>query len=148
MRLQKIVYAADLLIDVTKWPSKRARSLSNRHIRKAQVFTKCHNIVECRIPCRWDILKSKRAGDSEAPLLQVLILPNPPSSVNLCVVVPEVGVRWRVVEIGTGIAADRLMATKMNAESSRGGVLERSLESGYVGAGSDQFGDVGIGSFG
>jgi hypothetical protein len=94
-----IVYTAYLLIDITEGSSKRARSLLNSHIWEAQILPKCHNIIQRRISCWWDILERKGASNSKTSLLQVLILPNPPNSVNLCVVVPKVRVRRRAAKV-------------------------------------------------
>jgi hypothetical protein len=87
-----------LLVNIAERSCKRTGSILDSNVREPDVITKSHNIVQRRIPRRWLVLKRQSASNGVASVLQVLVLPCPPDTINLRMMVPKVGVGRRVID--------------------------------------------------
>ena len=113
-----------LLINITKRPRQRTSRVADRNVPEPQIVSHGHLIVQCRIP-RWrNILKRQRARDRPPPVLQILVLPCPPHSINLRMVKPKVRIRRGVVEVRPSVAANSVVAAEVDAELAWLGVLQ------------------------
>jgi hypothetical protein len=80
-----------LFIHVAKWTAKRAHSVSVGDVGELPLehFAKVQYIFQSSITTRRPVKKGNRAHELITPLLQVLILPSPPHSINHCMVKEE-----------------------------------------------------------
>ena len=90
-----------LHIDIAERPTKRAHRILNRNIPKRILKhrTQRQRIIQRTLPTRRVVLERDSTINRISPVLEILVLPDPPSSVNLGVVLPEVWIGWGVVEV-------------------------------------------------
>jgi hypothetical protein len=83
--------AVGLLVNVTELPGSRAHGISDRDAFRC-IHTKLNDVVESSVAAGWVIVQCNSARESVRSLLYVQILPDPPYSIDLCVVQEEVRV--------------------------------------------------------
>jgi hypothetical protein len=124
-------------INVAELIANRAHSITNLDLRRedAQV----DNIVERGVGGRRRIEHRVRTGDRILASLQILVLPDPPGTIDLAVVQEEPRVTGRREEISTRVTTDPEVTTGMHAKVAvRKVALHFVLEAGDIGAVRDE----------
>ena len=77
-------------INVAEWPTKRAHRILVRDVfKRIQHRTQCQRVIECAVTTRRRVQESDGAIDRIPPVLEILVLPNPPCAVDLSMVEVE-----------------------------------------------------------
>jgi hypothetical protein len=77
-------------INVAEWPSKRAHRILVRDVfKRIQHRTQGQRVIECAVTTRRRVQESDGAIDRIPPVLEILVLPDPPCAVDLSVVKVE-----------------------------------------------------------
>lgn len=89
-------------VDVAKWSTKCALSVSDGDIRLSNI-SQGHVVVKCRISRGRLVQKSESTSDYVGPVLEVLILPCPPGTIDHRVMKPKGRIGWQTVEAPAGV---------------------------------------------
>ena len=77
-------------INVAEWPTKRAHRILVRDVfKRIQHRTQGQRVIECGVTTRRRVQESDGAIDRIPPVLEILVLPNPPCAVDLSMVEVE-----------------------------------------------------------
>ena len=77
-------------INVAEWPTKRAHRILVRDVfKRIQHRTQGQRVIECAVTTRRRVQESDGAIDRIPPVLEILVLPNPPCEVDLRMVEVE-----------------------------------------------------------
>src|ERR1700733_3133291 len=116
-----------LYVDITQRPGKRAHHVFDLDSRRQYTHVNC--IRQCPVPT-WRVVQQRnRPGNRVLSGCQVLILPDPPSPVNLAVVQEEHRVAGGSEEVAAGVATDGEVAARVDAVEAGGKVaLHGGLE--------------------
>jgi hypothetical protein len=131
-------------VDIAEWTSGGASKLSDSDI--GSVNTNADKIIKCSISARWVIVESDGTTNSVLSVLDVLVLPDPPGSVDLSVVKEEDRVSWGREDISSWVTSGDEVTGGVNTVLSAGKVtLHGGLEIGDGGVAVDEVGDVLLG---
>jgi hypothetical protein len=124
-------------VDIAELVASCAHSISNPDRRR--VDTKVDKIVK-RGVSRWgEVENGVCTSNSVLAILQVLVLPDPPSSIDLSVVQEEVWVTRRGIEVTARIASNPKVTTSVYAKVTRWKItLHPVLEAENIGAIGDE----------
>ena len=93
------------------------------------IDTKFNDIMERSVATRRAIVQSDGTGNCVQPARDVLILPYPPCTIDLCVMEEEHGISRAAEDISTWVTAEGEMARSVYSKDTRGEVtLHHSLE--------------------
>jgi hypothetical protein len=67
-------------------------------------------IIKSAVSARRRIIDRDSGADGILPGIEVLVLPDPPGAIYLCMVKPEGGVTWRCEEVSAWVASDCIMS--------------------------------------
>lgn len=77
-------------INVAEWPTKRAHRILVRDVFKCiQHRTQGQRVIECAVTTRRRVQESDGAIDRIPPVLEIVVLPDPPCAVDLSMVEVE-----------------------------------------------------------
>lgn len=148
LRIYSCWYRGDMRLELHVNVAERS-SLRRHHGTNCCVGTidaQCDGIREESVSARWAVVQSDGSGNGVLSVLEILVLPNPPSTIDLSVVKPECWVSWRNKDVSTRVTTDGEVTGCMNAvETTRKVTLHDGLEVVDVGVLSDQIGGVLVG---
>lgn len=98
-----LIFEFELDIDIAKWPINRTYHIPNRH--SIGHNTHPNSVAQSRIPARRVIVQRYRSRNCVPPLVQILILPDPPCTIDLSMMYPESRITRRGEQVSRWVAA-------------------------------------------
>jgi hypothetical protein len=106
-----------LNIDVAEGTCESAHRL--RNLNAGIVDTQVDDVLQSSASAGRVVVQGDGAGDGVLAVLQVLVLPNPPGAVDLCVVEPEGGVSGGDEDVSAWVTTDGEVASRVYAAEKR-----------------------------
>jgi hypothetical protein len=106
-----------LNIDVAERTRESAHRL--RNLNAGIIYTHVDDILQSSVSAGGVVVQGDRAGDGVLAVLQVLVLPDPPGAVDLCVVEEEGGISWGDEDVSAWVTTDGEVASRVYAAEKR-----------------------------
>ena len=133
-----------LNINVAKRSSSSRHKISDRNW--GSINSQINNIIQSTVAAGWHVVQSDGSRDGIQAGLDVLILPDPPGTIDLCVVKPEGWISRGGEDVSTWVTADGEVTAGVDTEDAVSEVtLHDCLEPVDVGVVGDEVGAVVVG---
>jgi len=99
-----LCYTSYLHIDIAERPTKRAHRIPNRNILKRTLKHRAQSqrIIQRAITTRRSVIERNSTANRISPVIEILVLPDPPRAIDLCVVEVE-GLTIESARIGSKV---------------------------------------------